>query len=70
MNIAFSILNIVDLVLELFLFQLVNKDNEFSILSKAKIGIIEESSSEETSSSESDTEKVAVKEVVSFDKKL
>ena len=66
MNIAFSILNILDLVLELFLTQLVNKDNEFSILSKAKIGIVEESSSEESSYSDSDTEKVEVKEVIPF----
>ena len=66
MNIAFSILNILDLILELFLTQLVNKDNEFSILSKAKIGIVEDSSSEESSYSESDTEKVEVKEVIPF----
>ena len=71
MNIAFSILNIVDLILEMILTQIVNKDNEFSILSKAKIGIVEDSSSEESDSySDSDTDKVEVKEVMSFDQKL
>ena len=42
MNLAFTILNGIDLIVEFILIQLLNPDSEYSVLSKHKIGIVEE----------------------------
>ena len=74
MNVAFAILNLIDLILELLLIQMVSNDHEFSIISKRKIGIIEDttetsSSSEDESDTGSKGSKVALKEILPLEKK-
>jgi hypothetical protein len=61
MNIAFSALNLIDLICELLMIQLVNKDSEFSIVHKARIGIHDESEISDTSDSEEDTQEKDIK---------
>lgn len=70
MNIAFSVLNLLDLILELFLTQLLSPDHEFSILNKSKIGIVEDESSSSLNTDSSEEERVEVKEVIPFDKQF
>lgn len=63
MNLAFTILNGINLLVEFILIQLLNPDSEYSVLSKHKIGIVEEgyrntdSSESEEISSDSSSER-------------
>jgi hypothetical protein len=70
MNIAFSALNLIDLIVELFLTQLLSSDNEFSILNKSKIGFLEEDSSSSADESSDSEKMVEVKEVIPFEKQF